>query len=692
MAEHRDLLLEIGTEELPARILPQLAEALARDVVTELDKVQLSHSDSRWFATPRRLAVLIHDVAVTQPEQRHERRGPALQAAFDDAGQPTRAAEGFARSCGVSVAQLETIETDKGAWLINVQRQPGKPTAELLPGIVTATLDSLPMPKRMRWGSGDAEFLRPVRWIVLLFGSEAIPAHIFGLTAGKTTFGHRFHCPAPITLERAAEYPDRLRQPGWVIADFGERRQMIRRQTETLAAEVSGRAVIGSELLDEVTALVEWPVALLGAFEERFLDVPPEALMTTMQDNQKYFPIVSNDGILLPYFITIANLASHDPDQVRSGNERVIRPRFSDAEFFWQQDRQRPLVSRREALKHVIFQQQLGTLYDKSLRVERLVAASALPAEAEPELVRRAARLAKCDLLTDMVQEFPELQGIMGRYYACHDGEPGELAQALEEQYLPRFAGDRLPETMTGKVLALAERLDTLVGIFAIGQAPTGTRDPFALRRSALGVIRLLIEGRLDVDLLELLQEAAQGYAGIAIDAANAVTRVLDFIMERLRGYYLEQGYRPDAFEAVLANRPTRLADFDRRLKAVIAFGELPEAASLAAANKRIRNILRKAEDDISVELRPDLLHAPAEQRLAQAMMGLAATATDLMAAGDYELALQQLAALREPVDQFFDEVMVMTDDTEVRANRLVLLDRLSRLFSGAADLSRLRS
>ncbi len=691
MIEQRDLLFEIGTEELPPKALCTLVDALGRGIVEGLERVQLTHGSCRHYATPRRLAVLIKDVASEQPDQQSERRGPALRAAFDETGIPTKAAKGFARSCGVDVADLETRKTEKGAWLVHVERRTGEAVTNLLPAIIEAAIDGLPVPKRMRWGAGTSEFLRPVRWVMLLYGDEVIPGRFFDLTTGNVTFGHRFHHPAPIMIRQPEEYANALRNVGFVVADFEIRREMIRKQAEALATEIDGRAVIPTELLDEVTALVEWPVALRGDFEQRFLKVPHEALITTMQDNQKYFPVVDRQGRLLPHFVTIANIASREPDQVRAGNERVIRPRFSDAEFFWQQDQKQPLAARREALKHMIFQHQLGTLHDKSLRVAQLATLVAPLVGASVALVQRAAELAKCDLVTDMVQEFPELQGTMGRYYALHDGEPEEVAAALEEQYLPRFAGDHLPRTPVGRVLALAERLDTLVGIFAIGQAPTGTRDPFALRRSALGVIRLQVEGHQDVDLLELLHHAAQGYVDTAIDAMGAVTPVFEFIQERLRGYYHEQGFRPDVFEAVLACRPTRLMDFDRRLRAVVAFSALPEAASLAAANKRIHNILRKADEQNLPALREDLLVEPAEQRLFREIAGLTSTAEQLMRAGDYELALQQLAALRGPVDHFFDDVMVMADEPTVRANRLALLSRLAGLFSGAADLSRLQ-
>ncbi|MFZ1642743.1 MAG: glycine--tRNA ligase subunit beta [Candidatus Contendobacter sp.] len=686
----RDLLIEIGTEELPPKALSNLALAFEQGIRAGLEQAGLASDAIRRFATPRRLAVVVDKLPVRQTDRRLERRGPALSAAFGPDWTPTKAAEGFARSCGVSVADLQKQETDKGAWLVHVSVEPGAATAELIPGIVLAALAGLPIPKRMRWGDRDDEFVRPVHWVVLLFGDEIIPATIMGVQTGRETRGHRFHCPQPIRVASPADYARQLASEGKVIADFAERRAAVRAQAEAIAAELRGVAVIKPELLDEVTALVEWPVALAGNFERRFLDVPAEALVSTMQDNQRYFPVVDEHGRLLPHFITIANLESHDPAQVRAGNERVIRPRFSDAEFFWNQDRKQPLAARMESLKHVVFQQRLGTLASKSERVAALARFIAGHGHGNPDWAERAARLAKCDLLTQMVQEFPELQGIMGRYYALRDQEAPEVAQALEEHYLPRFAGDRLPATATGRIVALADRLDTLTGIFAIGQGPSGAKDPFALRRAALGVLRILIEGQLDLDLLTLLERAAAGFEP-AIRAGHAVETVFEFVMDRLRGYYLDQGVRPDTFEAVLDCRPTRPLDFDQRVRAVGAFRELPEAASLAAANKRIRNILRKVETVLPFEVCPDLLVEEAEQTLAGRLVELSSEVIPLMEAGLYGDALNRLAGLREPVDAFFDQVLVMAEDPASRDNRLALLNELGSLFLRVADFSRLQ-
>ncbi|MCB1766215.1 MAG: glycine--tRNA ligase subunit beta, partial [Candidatus Competibacteraceae bacterium] len=572
----------------------------------------------------------------------------------------------------------------------HVNHEPGAATTELIPGIVEAALANLPIPKRMRWGDRDDEFVRPVHWVVLLFGDEVIPATIMGVQTGRETRGHRFHHPRPIRLTVPIRYARTLATEGKVIADFNERRAAIRTQAEAVAAELGGVAVIKLELLDEVTALVEWPVALAGNFERRFLDVPAEALISTMQDNQRYFPVVDVHGRLLPHFITIANLESQDPDQVRAGNERVIRPRFSDAEFFWNQDRKQPLATHIETLKHVVFQHQLGSLADKSDRVARLARFIAEQRHNNTDWAERAGRLAKCDLMTQMVQEFPELQGIMGRYYALHDQEASEVAQAIEEHYLPRFAGDRLPATDTGRSIALADRLDTLIGIFAIGQAPSGAKDPFALRRAALGVLRILIEGKLDLDLRALLEHAAANF-DISLHAKPAIETVLAFMMDRLRGYYLDQGIHPDTFEAVLECQPTRPLDFDHRVRAVSAFRQLPEAASLSAANKRIRNILRKIETALPFEVRPDLLKEEAEQALAGQLVELSSEVIPLMEAGLYGEALNRLATLREPVDQFFDQVLVMAEDPVVRDNRIALLNELGSLFLRVADFSRLQ-
>ncbi len=687
----RDLLIEIGTEELPPKALRRLSAALAEGIREGLEKAGLGFGDLKPYASPRRLAVLVADLAEAQPDREELRRGPALAAAFDDDGCPTKAAEGFARSCGVAVEALERLETDKGAWLAYRLKQQGRPTTELVPDILDNALKRLPIPKRMRWGSLDVEFVRPVHWVVLLFGDEVIEAEVLGVRTGRETRGHRFHHPGPLYIGEPEAYAPVLETEGRVVADLDARREAIRGQVIEAGRRLGGEALIDEDLLEEVTALVEWPVAVAGGFEERFLEVPAEALISTMQDHQKYFPVVDAKGRLLPHFITISNIDSRDPEQVRLGNERVIRPRLSDAAFFWEQDRKRPLADRVEQLGDMIFQKKLGTLLDKSRRVSGLAGHIASLIEGDPALAERAALIAKCDLLTQMVYEFPELQGIMGRYYARHDGEPEEVAEALDEQYMPRFAGDELPRTRTGMALALADRLDTLVGIFAIGQAPTGDKDPFALRRAALGVLRILIERGLDLDLEDLLREAAARFDE-GIGAQAVVETVFDFMMDRLRAYYAEAGVPVNTFEAVRARRPTRPLDFDRRLKAVQAFGQRPEAESLAAANKRIGNILRKAEEAIPEQVDETLLKETAERELAREVEAAAAEVEPLLDAGDYGPALDRLAGLKGVVDRFFDEVMVMAEDKALRRNRLALLGRLQGLFLRVADIGRLQA
>jgi glycyl-tRNA synthetase beta chain len=689
MMEH-DLLIEIGTEELPPLALRRLAESFRDSLDGLLQENHLGHGTAHAYAAPRRLAVHIEKVPLTQPDREVVRRGPALMAAFDENGDPTRPALGFAKSCGVTVAELDQLETDKGTFLAWRSVEKGRPAVEVIPELVEAALKALPVPKRMRWGDSEVEFVRPVHWVLLLLGAEPVEADILGITAGRHTRGHRFHHNEEIAIVEPATYVQTLEDTGRVLVDMDRRRETIRAQVEAAGQALGGRARIEAELLDEVTALVEWPVAISGSFDPRFLEVPAEALVSSMQYHQKFFPVEDNDGRLLPHFITVANIDSKDPQQVQAGNERVIRPRLEDAAFFWNQDRKQALAKRAEQLNTVTFQQKLGSLGDKQLRNGRIATAIAGQLGFNNEYVQRAAALCKCDLLTSMVYEFPELQGIMGRYYAAHDGEAVEVAAALDEQYRPRFAGDALPETPTGQALAIADRMDTLVGIFAIGQPPTGDKDPFGLRRAALGILRILIEKRLDLDLRSLIDTAAGGYADTLVTDLNA-DELFGFMMERLRGYYLEQDYEADEFAAVLARQPRRPLDFDQRLAAVRAFRRLPESASLAAANKRIRNILRKAETAIPGRHDQALLQEPAEQALAAAIEKLELVVSPLFESRDYTEALHELAALQAPVDKFFDDVMVMSDDTALRDNRLALLNVLSDLFLQVADISRLQ-
>jgi glycyl-tRNA synthetase beta chain len=686
-----DLLFELGTEELPPVALKKLSHALTREFVAGLDQAGLAHGEVQSFAAPRRLAVLVKDCSTGTPDKEIERRGPAVQAAFDADGNPTKAAEGFARSCGTSVDQLGRMQTDKGEWLVFNVREQGKPAAELLPDIAEQALHKLPIPKRMRWGDSDAQFVRPVHWLLFLHGDHVVPCTILDAEAGNVTYGHRFHHPGAITIYQPADYAEALGNLGHVIADFGSRRERIREQVIKAAEALGGTPDLDDALLDEVTALNEWPVPITGTFEEKFLEVPHEALVLTMKQNQKYFPLFNEVGGLMNHFITVANIDSPRPELIKEGNERVVRPRLADAMFFWNQDGKKRLEDHQDALMHVVFQKDLGSMYDKSVRVAELAAYIAAQTGGDAVLARRAGMLSRCDLMTEMVYEFPEMQGIMGRYQARRDGEVPELAQAMDEFYMPRFSGDELPQSATGKAIALADRLDTLVGIFGIGQKPTGDKDPFALRRAALGALRILRESGMDVDLVALLGRAEQQLAA-NLSEQDVVGQVYDFMLERLKGLYADQAVGHDLFEAVAAVRPTSVADFDARIRAVAAFRDLPEADALSAANKRIRNILRKTGEAIPGQVDSSLFENVAEQELADRIGAAAEQIRPLLAAGDYSATLKALSGLRGPVDKFFDDVMVMAEDDQVRGNRLRLLTDLADLFLDVADVSRLQS
>ncbi|QXP84319.1 glycine--tRNA ligase subunit beta [Methylococcus sp. Mc7] len=690
MAETRDLLFELGTEELPPKSLLKLSESLRDNMDAGLEKAGLSYATIEAYATPRRLALLVQGLAAAQPDQTVERRGPALNAAYDANGAPTKATEGFAKSCGVTTDQLITLKTDKGEWVGLIQEVRGKPTEALIPDIIRQSLIALPIAKRMRWGAGLAEFVRPVHWVVVIYGDGVIECEILGVAAGRTTRGHRCHAPDPIEITNPGEYAGLLTAQGHVLPDFAERRTRIEQLAVEAAATVNGKPLIDPDLLDEITALVEWPVPVLGGFEARYLALPPEVLITTMQDNQKYFPVVDADGKLLPHFITFSNVDSRRPEVVREGNERVVRPRLADAEFFWNQDRKRTLEERVEELGQVTFQNKLGSVLDKTRRVRQLAAFIAESLNVDPSFAERAALLAKADLLTHMVGEFTELQGLMGRYYALAEGEPEEVALAIEEQYLPKVSGGPLPASRTGEILALAEKIDALAGIFSIGLVPSGDRDPYALRRAALGVIRILIEKRLDLDI-EVLLEKALKLLPHGFDPEATGSALLDFLYERLRGYCLEQGYRHDEFEAVLAIRPTSLVDFLGRLAAVREFRGLTAAESLAAANKRIRNILRKSGETVAANADEQILVEPSEKALLAAARQAHADILPLLHARDYTTALCRLAQLRDSVDTFFDKVMVMTEDESLRLNRLGLLALVEGLFLNIADISALQ-
>jgi glycyl-tRNA synthetase beta chain len=694
-AEQRDFLVEIGTEELPPKALLELSQAFVTGLKAGLLQAGLNHGESLPFATPRRLAIWVKRLSARQPEQNMKRRGPPLSAAFDAAGEPTRAALAFAQSCGTSVETLQRLEEAKGSFLFFIGKKPGIDAVTLLPGIVQTALDGLPIPKRMRWGAGAAEFVRPVHWLVMLYGKDVIPATLLDTVAGNITHGHRFLAPRPLRVATPGSYARVLGTRGHVVADFAERREKIRLLATTQAGALDGRALFDAEVLDEVTALVEWPVPVVGRFDARFLELPREVLVSTLQDHQRYFPLEDAHGVLMPWFITMSNIESREPNKVREGNERVVRARLADAAFFWEQDRKKPLAARSAGLDSITFQAKLGSLGEKTRRVRTLAGEIAAAMHADRAAAERAAELCKCDLSTAMVGEFPGLQGIMGRYYALLDQEPQEVADAIREHYLPRGAGDALPLSNAGMALALADKLDTLAGIFAIGQKPSGTRDPFGLRRAAIGVLRMLIERGLDLDLRGLIERAV---ALQPVTATNTADDVYDYILERLRAYYLEGAGRAAAaaaistemFDAVLATQPRSPLDFDARLQALAAFLQLPEAASLTAANKRIANILRKADGAPRAAVDVAVLQAPAEVRLFDAMRALASAVSNTTAHREYTASLGHLAQLRSAVDTFFDEVMVMDPDERLRANRLALLAELRELFAGVADLSRL--
>jgi glycyl-tRNA synthetase beta chain len=693
----RDFLFELGTEELPPKALRDLESALRDHLVGSLAAAGLAHGGIESFAAPRRLALLVRALATEQRRQQIRRRGPPVNAAFDANGAPTRAAIAFAESCGVPVSALERVREGKGEFLYFSGEKPGAGTLSLLPGFVQAALDALPIPKRMRWGAGSAEFVRPVHWVVMLFGGEVVEATLLGVASGRSTRGHRFMAPVPIELAAPAEYAEALRTRGKVIADFAARRERIRSEVERRAAALGARAILSDALLDEVTALVEWPVAIEGGFEARFLELPREVLISTLQDHQRYFPLETPEGRLLPTFVTISNLESRDPAQVRAGNERVVRPRLSDAEFFFRQDRRSSLASRAAALDRVTFEAKLGSIGDKSRRIESLSDFIAAQIGADVSLAKQCALLAKCDLVSNMVGEFPELQGIMGGYYAAADGLAPELAQGIREHYLPRGAGDALPATRVGLAVALADRLDTLAGIFAIGQRPTGARDPFGLRRAAIGVLRLLIELRVDLDLRSCIDQAV---ATQPVHSATAADEVHQYILERLRAYYLEgragEGTAleftttGEQLDAVLATAPRSPLDLDARLRALAGFLTQPAAAALTAANKRIANILRKSEAGGATSVDGTLLRDPAERALAAAVERCRGPVEQALSRRDYAAALAELATLRGDVDAFFDAVMVNDPDPALRANRLALLGELAGLFGRLADLSRL--
>lgn len=685
-----DFLVEIGTEELPPKALKKLSESFDSGIRDGLSAIGLNYSATKAYATPRRLAVLVSSLDEKQQDQHIEKLGPAVQAAFDKEGKPTKAAEGFARSNNTGVDQLEQLETDKGLRLAFRTVQPGKTAREELPAIIEAALNSLPIPKRMRWGNKKVAFVRPIHWIVMLFGNTVVKGSIYGIASSNNTYGHRFHHPEAISLNSPDDYEQALKQ-AYVIADFKQRSDLIQQKVTEEGNTLGGKAVITEGLLEEVCALVEWPVALAGRFEKRFLQVPAEALISSMKEHQKYFHVVDANGQLLPNFITVANIESKDPAQVINGNERVIRPRLADAAFFFETDKKSTLEEKCPKLKNVVFQKELGSVYDKTLRVAKLAADIAQQIGGNEEYARRAALLCKADLVTEMVYEFADLQGIMASHYARFDGETEEIALALNEQYLPRFSGDQLPGTLTGCALAIADRIDTLVGIFGIGEPPTGNKDPFALRRASLGILNIIVKKQLDLDLRQLLESAQRNYSSLPVPD-GLVDQVLKYIIERFKAWYSNENIATEVFLAVNAKQISWALDFDKRIHAVHAFTQLADASALAAANKRVANILAKQDSSPSNTIDNKLLLEAEEKDLATALSKLAADNAPLIANKDYEQVLSNLASIRPCVDAFFDQVMVMADDEALRNNRLVLLQQLQGLFSEVADISLLAS
>ena len=689
MSQHT-VLFELGCEELPPKSLKTLRDALQAETIKGLTDAGLNFATVEAYAAPRRLALKIVDVDAAQADTQKRFDGPALQAAYDSEGKPTKALEGFMRGQGIEADQVSTFQAGKVEKVCYYKDIKGQSLDELLPNILQTALDNLPIAKRMRSAASRTEFVRPVKWVILLKDDQAIPATIQDHSASNVTYGHRFHAPEAITLAHANDYLTAL-ENAYVVADFAKRQATIQQQVKQLADEVNASAIVPADLLDEVTALVEWPVALRASFEERFLAVPQEALITTMQDNQKYFCLVNNEGKLQPYFITISNIESKDPTQIIEGNEKVVRPRLSDAEFFFLQDQKQPLASRKDKLANMVFQAELGTLWDKSQRIAKLASQIATLTQGDRAAAEQAGLLAKCDLTSELVGEFPELQGTAGTYYARLEGLPSEVADAIAEQYLPRFSGDVLPQTQTGTALALADRLDTLVGIFGIGQAPTGSKDPFSLRRAAIGVLRLLIEKELDLPLVELTKIASENYHGKLREPVKAQHEALNFIEARYRAMYEDQGVAIDVIQSVQALSPKSPLDFDHRVKAVNHFKTLPEAQALAAANKRVANILAK-EGQIVGDVDASLLVEDAEKALFAALQNVTPVVQPLLEAHNYTDALSQLASLRAPIDAFFDNVMVMAEDPQLKANRLRLLSQLRGLFTAIADVSMLQS
>ncbi|HDR0998943.1 TPA: glycine--tRNA ligase subunit beta [Pasteurella multocida] len=686
----QNFLAEIGTEELPPKALKKLATAFAENMELELNQAGLAFDKVEWFAAPRRLAVKVLGLATSQPSKQIEKRGPAVSAAFDAEGKPTKAAEGWARGCGISVEQAERVATDKGEWLVHRATIEGQPTKNLLKDMVANALAKLPIPKPMRWADKTVQFIRPVHTVTMLLGDELIEGEILGVESARTLRGHRFLGEREFQISHADQYPALLKEKGSVVADFNERKALILAKSQEKATALGGVADIEDDLLDEVTSLVEYPNVLAAKFEERFLAVPAEALVYTMKGDQKYFPIYDKDGKLLPHFIFVSNINPDDPSKIIEGNEKVVRPRLTDAEFFFKTDLKQRLEDQLPRLETVLFQQQLGTLRDKTARIEQLAGEIAKQIGADEVKAKRAGLLSKCDLMTNMVFEFTDTQGVMGMHYARHDGEDEEVAVALNEQYMPRFAGDELPKSLVASAVALADKFDTLTGIFGIGQQPKGSADPFALRRAALGALRIIVEKNLPLDLAEIVKKSSALF-GDKLTNTNVVEDVVEFMLGRFRAWYQDEGIAVDVIQAVLARRPTKPSDFDARVRAVSHFRALEAAEALAAANKRVSNILAKIEGELPANIDTTLCAEAAEKVLAEQVIALQAELAPLFTKGEYQVALDRLAALREPVDTFFDNVMVNAENPQLRQNRLAILNNLRNLFLQVADISLLQ-
>jgi len=684
-----NLIVELGTEELPPKQLRTLAQAFSDSIESQLTKADISFDSVKFLASPRRLAVSVTALSTGQGDKIVEKRGPAVSSAFDVDGNPTKAAQGWARSNGITVEQAERLKTDKGEWLLFKAEVKGKATIELIPSMVELALTKLPIAKPMRWGANTMQFIRPTKTLTILFGDELVDAEVLGCKSSRIIRGHRFHCDKELVLDHADNYTKLLREEGFVIADYEERKALVKQQVIAAANAENGVAEIDDDLLEEVSSIVEWPITYVGSFEDKYLNVPSEALIYTMKDNQKYFPLLDNDGNLMARFIFVSNIDSKEPKQVIEGNEKVVRPRLADAEFFYNQDQKVTLESRIDSLESILFQKQLGTLKEKSHRIAELAKIIATQIDTNAVDAHRAGLLCKTDLMTDMVLEFPDVQGVMGMYYARFDGETEDVALALNEQYMPRFAGDQLPGSLVACSVALADKFDTLVGIFGIGQVPKGDKDPFALRRAAIGALRIIVEKDLDLDLTELVKASAALYGDKL--SSEVETTVVDFMLGRFNAWYQDQNVATDIVKSVMARRPTRPSDFNKRIEAVTAFRALDASKSLAAANKRVGNILAKTEDVIADTVDTSLLTEEAEKYLANVVTKLTADLAPVFAASDYKSALTQLAQLQAPVDEFFDNVMVMCDDQAVKLNRLALLNILRNQFLNVADISLLQ-